>query len=1420
MPKINSNSITFVDITDSRKLEVYIASNLPTTQIYDSNAKTYSPDWGATNLKLTADVYLDSEKVSPTTIQWYTKINTTETLVGTDAVLTIKTNELSNKPIITYVCKATYQNIKAFKEITFLRTDTGKDGTSIDILGSYDTIEALKAAHPTGEAGNSYIIDGDLYVWSIDDSDWIDVGNIQGPEGKPGENAKTIVLTANAQIFKVDKENVVSPAAITVTAHTLNTSANSWTYSTNGGQTFLDTVPTGVSRSGNIVTITGEKLVSNSLVIKASDGIYSDTLTVYKVFDGVNGTDGTNAPIAFLTNENVTFAANEKGQIKSTAFTTNVVAYSGITKVTPTIGEITGLPTGMTVDDTTLGNELMLTFTIANNTTLGSELNNNGTITIPVTSPVNTNLKLSWSKVNSGATGAAGVGIKSTTVTYGMSDSASTQPGDDAWQLTIPVVEEGKYLWTRTIIDYTDDTIADTVTYTYVKQGAKGDTGSSGSSVAVSSIQYQEGVSATTAPTGTWSNSVVTASEGKYLWTRTNFSDGKMAYGVAKQGVSGKDGVGINSTTVDYGVSDSATVKPTTWQRDIPVVAEGKYLWTRTVTDYTDTTKADTVTYVYAKQGIKGDTGTAGSSVTVKSIKYQAGTSATTAPTSTWSDSVVEVSEGNYLWTQTTFSDNKIAYGVAKQGIKGDKGDTGRGVSSIVEQYYQSTSATAQSGGSWSATVPTWVDGKYIWTRSVITYTDSTSSTTSPICITGQKGATGGVGASGVGVSSVDVWYYQSSSATSLSGGSWATTSPTWVDGKYIWTKTITTYTNNTTDETNAVCITGQKGSTGKGIKSVAEYYLATASSSGVTTSTSGWTTTVQTITVDKKYLWNYEIITYTDNTTSSTSPIIIGVFGNTGSTGATGKGIKSVTEYYLATNSASGVTTSTSGWTPAMQALTATKKYLWNYELITYTDNSTATINPVIIGVYGDKGNQGDKGTDAVTFQVYAPNGYLLTKDLSEITLQTFAYEGSVAITSGATYQWAQYIEDAWENISGATTQTLAVAKDEVVKSKSYKCTMTYKSKQYTATATVQDKTDIYDSLIQTIAKYSSTNRLYWVLYSTVYTEEGEKDKLLGPVSTTVPTSPTTGAYWYKIDETNYTVTLMKYSGTAWATTTDKQELVYDWFLFNDVDNTTPLGSQNKVKIITSNDFNKICSVQCNIYDSESTPITYSNQILTDPSDPVVSSVEPINPVHGQLWIKTGENGLYTLLAWDASLEQWIVSETDSRVKVHISKPVSYEVGDVWVVGSDYEPTIYINGVAQATKYLAGTLLKAQYSSQSYKDSDWVEALNYQKEIDTLKENLNTYNQFFSFDEDGLTMQAKNKSGVVSEFKTKLTNTELGFYQGENKVAHINNNQLNISKAEITNGMTITGQAPVLEIGNFVIIQESNGSLSIGLKG
>lgn len=713
MAIFQSNALTIVDQTDNRKFEIYIKSNMPTVQIFNQNTGAYSPDWSF-GLELTADVYLDSremESYEKVSFQWSVDDGLSITEVSKNRTYRITNNTLASNPILTYICVASYQNITATSKITFTRVDTGKngsDGTGVNIKGTATSVTAIPETDyytityegsniSNAQLNDSYLYNGDLYT-CVDSRDGVDyfinVGRIQGPAGK---DAKTIVLTGSAQVFKISKTNVYTPSTISVIATPINTTITDWTYSVNGGQTFLSTAPAGVVRNGNTITVTGSTLASNSLAIKVSDGTVSDVFTIYKAFDGTDGTPGnpgTPASMAFLTNENISFSADVSGQVALTSFTTNVVAYSGTNKVTPTIRTntdgtpaITGLPSGMTVASPMISsNEQILTFTIAKDSNLGSALSNNGTITIPITSPVSTNLILSWSKINTGATG---VGIESTTVSYGVSDSSSSQPTD--WQSTIPAVAEGKYLWTRTIIDYTDEKIPDTVTYIYTKQGTKGDSGTAGSSVTVSSVQYQEGTSATIAPTGTWSNAVVAVADGKYLWTKTAFSDGKTAYGVAKQGANGKDGVGISSITVDYGVSDNASTKPTTWQQSIPVVAEGKYLWTRTITDYTDASVADTVAYVYTKQGIKGETGVAGSSVTVSSIQYQAGTSATTAPTGVWSDSVVAVSEGNYLWTKTTFSDGKVAYGVTKQGQTGNTGAMGMpGTDAVTFQIYSS----------------------------------------------------------------------------------------------------------------------------------------------------------------------------------------------------------------------------------------------------------------------------------------------------------------------------------------------------------------------------------------------------------------------------------------------------------------------------------------------------------------------------------------------------------------------------------------------------------------------------------------------------------------------------------------------------------------------------------------------------------
>ena len=98
---------------------------------------------------------------------------------------------------------------------------------------------------------------------------------------------------------------------------------------------------------------------------------------------------------------------------------------------------------------------------------------------------------------------------------------------------------------------------------------------------------------------------------------------------------------------------------------------------------------------------------------------------------------------------------------------------------------------------------------------------------------------------------------------------------------KYTWTKIK--------GEQGATGATGPQGATGNGIKSITNYYLATASGSGVSASTSGWTTTVQAITASKKYLWNYEVVTYTNGSTYQSAPCIIGAYGDKGATGATG---------------------------------------------------------------------------------------------------------------------------------------------------------------------------------------------------------------------------------------------------------------------------------------------------------------------------------------------------------------------------------------------------------------------------------------------------------------------------------------------------------------------------------------------------
>lgn len=148
-----------------------------------------------------------------------------------------------------------------------------------------------------------------------------------------------------------------------------------------------------------------------------------------------------------------------------------------------------------------------------------------------------------------------------------------------------------------------------------------------------------------------------------------------------------------------------------------------------------------------------GIDGKDGVGITLTDVEYAKSSSNSTAPTSGWQTTAPAWENGKYIWSRTkvVYTDGSTNYTKAAciTGGVGETGSTGVGVSSIVEQYYLSSSYSTQTGGSWSTTRPAWKDGWYIWTRSVITYTNGTSTTTSPICVTGGKGETGDKGEPG-----------------------------------------------------------------------------------------------------------------------------------------------------------------------------------------------------------------------------------------------------------------------------------------------------------------------------------------------------------------------------------------------------------------------------------------------------------------------------------------------------------------------------------------------------------------------------------------------------------------------------------------------------------------------------------------------
>ena len=345
---------------------------------------------------------------------------------------------------------------------------------------------------------------------------------------------------------------------------------------------------------------------------------------------------------------------------------------------------------------------------------------------------------------------------------YYLSNSATSLIGG-SWVSTSPAWVDGKFTWKRSLITYADNTITTTspvcVTGATGATGPKGDTGPTGSQGIPGTSQYfhvkysanSNGNPMTDIPNTYIGTSVTSSATAPTTYTSYKWVQLKGAQGAkGDQGIKGAPGANGVSSYLHIKYSDNGTT----------FTANGGETPGAYIGQYVDTMVADSTTF------------------------------------------------SKYTWTKVK----------GDAGAKGDKGATGatgaagKGVKSTVVTYQASTSGTTVPTGTWGSSIPSVAANSYLWTRTIITYTDNATSTSYAI---GKMGATGATGATGKGVKSTAVTYQSSTSGTMIPAGTWGSTIPSVAANSYLWTRTIITYTDNTTSTSYSIGKMGATGATG-----------------------------------------------------------------------------------------------------------------------------------------------------------------------------------------------------------------------------------------------------------------------------------------------------------------------------------------------------------------------------------------------------------------------------------------------------------------------------------------------------------------------------------------------------------------------------------------------------------------------------
>lgn len=733
--------------------------------------------------------------------------------------------------------------------------------------------------------------------------------------------------------------------------------------------------------------------------------------------------------------------------------------------------------------------------------------------------------------------------------------------------------------------------------------------------------------------------------------------------------------------------------------------------------------------------------------------------------------------------------------------------EDGIDVTGITEQYYKSSSATELIGGSWTNTYPGWESGKYIWTKTITTYSDGEPTETTPICVTGDKGA------NGRGVSDVDVYFYQSSSATELKDGLWSTTAPTWVNGKYVWSKTITTYDDGNTDETTPVCITGAKGETGEGALTVVignESQNIPCTETGIASSA---------------FLINIPFAGYKGTNrvactvSVGTLPSGVTLKTNTASTtSADGSVVLSVANG--ATFGGSSVLTGEITLTFTLENKSIIKKFTW-----TKTKDGAASIDYILepSSLVIKKGYDNILSPSTITFSAYSRTGNVTTRTV---------YEGRFIIsesTDGTTFT---------NKYSSASNESSKIYTPSSTNIKAIRCIL-YASGGTTTQLDIQTVvilTDIdnIDSELETIRTSISGVESKVDANTKSITDKVWQDDITNSINNY--DSTTTESIRSRVSQVEQDVNGIKSTVSDVQTTlTEKADGSTVSELTEKVSNLEQDADGFKQTVSSTYATKGELSNQSTTLRSEITQTADEiKQRLTDDEGNITSITERIGSVETEI---SDAKGSYTSLK--ASLDgiqstvtqgytdaiQGVESDftqradsIEERVETNEGAITSHEIsiGNISSKVQDNAGNITqmkqtLDGLDTEIQNARGdkTTLSARIGEISQSVSN-VEGRysSLASTVDGVSINVGSLqdmiNQSFEFREDGLIIKSSGTSN--SNISLKLGHDRISFLDGANEVAYISNNKLHITSASIVDSM---------QIGGFAFLPMPNGSLS-----